>query len=258
MWLLIFLSLTSIFVLSSLSYLFSQYMKDASFADVIWGMYFVVIAVNLVLQTRHLSQVQRLDAILVGIWGVRLTWHIMKRKVGKPEDWRYAAWRKQWGDTFAWRSLVQNFWFQGALAVTISLSTIVAAHASPSEGKLHAWQFIGVAIWIIGFLFETIGDWQLTKFLKKRRDKDAIMQSGLWRFTRHPNYFGEVTQWWGLFILVVALPYGWFALISPLTITFLILFVSGPTLLERKYKKNKAFQAYAKRTSVLFPLPPKT
>ena len=84
------------------------------------------------------------------------------------------------------------------------------------------------------------------------------MQSGLWRFTRHPNYFGEVTQWWGLFLLVVALPYGWFAILSPLTITYLILFVSGPTMLERKYKHNKAFQDYAKRTSVLLPMPPKS
>ena len=109
----------------------------------------------------------------------------------------------------------------------------------------------------MGFGFEAIGDWQLSNFLKNRKRSNQIMQYGLWRYTRHPNYFGEISQWWGIWLIVVTLDYGWLATISPLVITFLLLKVSGITMLERKYKKNKEFQKYKKRTSALIPMPPR-
>jgi steroid 5-alpha reductase family enzyme len=247
----------TVLALSSLAFVVSLYFKDASFADVVWGLYFVNIAIDLLIQNSQRTGLQDIDVALVGIWGLRLTWHIARRRAGKPEDWRYAAWRKQWGSGFNQRSLLQNFWLQAILALVISASTIVAAHATHAQAKLHLWQAIPLLIWVIGFLFEAIGDLQLSRFIRNRSGKDKVMQSGLWRFSRHPNYFGEVTQWWALWLLVVSLPYGWVALISPLTITLLILFVSGVPLLERKYKSNPEFQKYARHTSVFLPLPRK-
>lgn len=257
MWSLIETAAITIFGLATLSWVVSYYLKDSSLADVAWGLFFANVALDLLLQVHHRTPVQYLVSVLVIIWGFRLAVHIGNRRFGKPEDYRYAAWRKQWGKNFELRSYFQNFLMQGVLALIISASTIVAAHATAANGRLHPWQFIGVGIWLVGFVFEAIGDWQLSQFVKNRKNSDAIMQSGLWRYTRHPNYFGEVTQWWGIWIIIFCLPYGWFALISPLTITTLILFVSGIPLLERKYKKNKQFQAYAQRTSAFFPLRPK-
>ncbi len=257
MWSLIETAAITIFGLATLSWAISYYIKDSSIADVAWGLFFVNVAIDLLFQVHHRTPVQYLVSALVIVWGFRLAMHIGNRRFRKPEDFRYAAWRKQWGKNFEVRSYFQNFLMQGTLALVISASVIVAAHATHSNGRLHPWQFIGVAIWLVGFTFEAVGDWQLSQFVKKRKDKDAIMQGGLWRYTRHPNYFGEVTQWWGIWIIILGLPLGWFALISPLTITALILFVSGIPLLERKYKKNKQFQAYARRTSAFFPLRPK-
>jgi steroid 5-alpha reductase family enzyme len=257
MWSLIETAAITIFGLATIGWAISYYLKDSSFADVVWGLFFVNVAIDLLLQVHHRTPVQYLVSALVIIWGFRLAMHIGNRRIGNPEDYRYAAWRKKWGKNFEIRSYFQNFLMQGGLALIISASTIVAAFATKANGQLQPWQFIGVAIWLIGFSFETIGDWQLAKFIKSRKKSDAIMQSGLWRFTRHPNYFGEVTQWWGIWIIIFSLPYGWFALISPLTITALILFVSGVPMLERKYKKNPQFQAYAKRTSAFLPMPPK-
>lgn len=117
--------------------------------------------------------------------------------------------------------------------------------------------FLGLVIWLIGFFFEAVGDAQLSEFLKNPKNKGKIIQTGLWRYTRHPNYFGEVAQWWGIWLITLGIPLGWFGIIGPLTITVLILFVSGVPLLEKKYQGRADFEAYKKQTSVFFPLPPK-
>jgi steroid 5-alpha reductase family enzyme len=114
-----------------------------------------------------------------------------------------------------------------------------------------------VCVWVIGFFFESVGDAQLSRFIKDPANKGKLMQSGLWKYTRHPNYFGEVTQWWGLWIIALSVSYGWLGIIGPLTITTLILKVSGIPLLEKSMEGNPEFQEYKKRTSVFFPLPPK-
>jgi steroid 5-alpha reductase family enzyme len=118
-------------------------------------------------------------------------------------------------------------------------------------------QIIGLTIWTFGFVLEFLADSQLKSFLANQNNHGKILQDGLWRYSRHPNYFGEVLQWWGLWLIIFTLPFGWLALISPVMITVLILFVSGVPLLENKYKNNKNYQNYAKRTSIFVPWLPK-
>ena len=250
--------------LSVIAWLLSLLFKDASIADVFWGLYFIIIAGALYVGLPSHTRLQLIDLILLSIWGLRLAWHIGYRKIGAEEDWRYAENRKKWGNSFAVRSYFQNFFFQALLALVISASTLVIAYnlsyAIVKVGSLngtHLLHIFAVGLWIIGFLFESIGDWQLSRWIKTKKKKGAIMTTGLWRYTRHPNYFGEVTQWWALWILCLGGTYSLFAVLSPLLITYLILFVSGVPMLEKKYMKNSKFKAYAKRTSIFIPMQPK-
>ena len=252
-----------------LTYFFAQLRRDSSIVDVGWGLGFVVIACSLYVSLDGDRPVYfDVVRLLIGIWGVRLFLHILFRKAGQPEDWRYQNWRQQWGRTHWWRSLLQVVVLQGLFMSIIAMPLYIAVASDATS--LGALAFVGIAVWIIGFYFEAVGDWQLNKFIKrqkaksdsgkkgkKKKQKKAIMQTGLWKYTRHPNYFGEITQWWGIWLVVAALPFGWVGLISPLVITYLLLKVSGITMLEKRFEDNKEFQRYKKRTSALFPLPPK-
>ena len=229
--------------------------RDVSVVDIAWGSSFIIIVIVSLLRVPHPSASQWLVAVLVTIWGTRLSLHIAKRKIGKPEDWRYGKWRAQWGRWFVLRSYVQVFLLQGALVMLIATPIIISAHNTVSS--LSALQIVGLLVWLAGFKFEAVADWQLRKFLSSKHKEGSVMRSGLWRYSRHPNYFGEVTQWWGLWLIVLGLPYGLFGIISPLTITFFILFVSGVPILEKKYKDNPEFQKYAQRTSIFIPWPPR-
>lgn len=246
-------------VLCALSwYTVSIITKKASVADIAWGLNAAVVAVGLLaLASNQHSLLHVVVSLFVIAWGLRLGLHIGSRAIGKGEDWRYTAWRKQWGRWFAVRSLLQNFLFQGLLLLLVLSPLYVVATYCGHFEDFNALTFLGLAIFTIGFSTEIIADLQLRRFLKSKPPKNAIMQSGLWRYSRHPNYFGEVTLWWGIWLMVVSLPWGWLAIIGPITITTLILFVSGVPLLEKKYATNPAFRDYAKRTSVFVPWKPK-
>jgi steroid 5-alpha reductase family enzyme len=222
-------------------------------ADIAWGLGFVLMA-----WTSHyisgFSTKAFLVNIMVTIWGLRLAWHIYHRNRKKPEDSRYAEWRRTW-DHFYLRSYFQVFMLQGVLLYLISLPVIfINQSLSTRFGIL---ELIGIFVWCIGFYFESVGDKQLKHFVSNPNNKGKIMDRGLWRYTRHPNYFGEVTQWWGIFVIALSISGSFFTIIGPLTITILILFVSGIPLLEKKYTGRPDFEAYKKRTSVFFPLPPR-
>ena len=236
-------------------YCVSLIVRDASIVDIAWGLGFVVLALGLAIAHECESPTHYLVTTLIIVWGIRLSWHIARRKIGSPEDWRYQKWRKGWGKWFNLRSFWQIFILQGVLLLLIAAPVFVASY-SGEDAKIGFMQAVGLLIWLMGFLFEVISDRQLRKFTKNRKP-GQVMQIGLWRYSRHPNYFGEVIMWWGLWITVINLPYGLHAIISPLLITYLILFVSGVPLLEGKYKTDKKYQAYAKRTSRFLPLPPK-
>ena len=181
--------------------------------------------------------------------------HIYFRNRGKKEDFRYLAWRKAWGKTFFWRSYLQIYLFQGfLLLIVVSPIILVGTFEQQPLGFL---DFAGILIWVFGFIFEAVGDYQLSQFVTNPKNNGKILKSGLWKYTRHPNYFGEVVLWWGVFLIAFSSALGWLALASPILITFLILFVSGVPMLEKKYVGNEAYEEYAKKTNKFFPWIPK-
>ncbi|MCA1796200.1 MAG: DUF1295 domain-containing protein, partial [Geobacteraceae bacterium] len=169
---------------------------------------------------------------------------------------RYRQWRESWGKTFVWRSFLQIFMLQGAVIYLVALPVILVMR-NPG-GSLGWLDLIGVLIWSLGFAYEVIGDWQLKQFKDDPENRGRIMRYGLWRTTRHPNYFGEATLWWGIFFIALGAPLGWLAIISPLLIDFLLLKVSGIPMLEERYADNPEFQEYKKHTNALFPWFPKS
>jgi steroid 5-alpha reductase family enzyme len=224
-------------------------------ADVAWGLGFILVAVVSLIAGGVYSTRGLLVSGLVLIWGLRLALHIHSRNHGRGEDPRYRKWRDEWGKWFVLRSFLQVFMLQGMLLFMVALP-IVFANTSTYQ-PLGWLDLLGLAIWLYGFSFEAVGDWQLLKFIRNPDNRGKLMTSGLWRYTRHPNYFGEVTLWWGIWLMTLALPGGWLIIIGPLTITFLILKVSGIPMLEKPYEDRADFQEYKRRTSAFFPLPPK-
>jgi len=236
-------------------FLISLIKKRNDTADVAWGLGFVTLAWVSLFFSGVPTLRGFLVTLLVTIWGIRLALHIYKRNRGKPEDYRYLAWRKEWGKWFFIRSYLQIYLLQGIFLFLIVLPVLFINRGIGES--LGLYDLVGIIVWITGFYFESTGDAQLAKFIRDPSNKGKTMQSGLWRYSRHPNYFGEVTQWWGIFIVAISGPGALFTIAGPLTITVLILFVSGVPMLEKKYAGRPDFEAYKKRTSVFFPLPPK-
>lgn len=224
-------------------------------ADVAWGLGLVLLAWVSYLITVAPDYRGLVVGTLVTIWGVRLARHISVRHKGKAEDSRYLAWRQSWGKWFYLRSYAQVYLFQGVLLYLIALPVLlINLSPGPALGWLDA---VGVVVWLVGFYFESVGDAQLARFIKDPANTGKLMQSGLWQYTRHPNYFGEVTQWWGIWLMALSSPYRLVAIIGPITITVLILKVSGISMLEKTMAKKPEFAAYKQRTSTFIPWPPK-
>ena len=155
---------------------------------------------------------------MVSIWGLRLAWHIYARHRGKPEDFRYMAWRREWGKWFYVRSYVQVYLLQGALLFLVALPVLMI-NRQPAIA-LSLVSGVGVGVWLFGFLFEAAADAQLARFTRDPNNRGKILQTGLWRYTRHPNYFGEVVQWWGIWFLAIGIPADGLALSGPLPSLF--------------------------------------
>jgi steroid 5-alpha reductase family enzyme len=232
--------------------------KDNSVADIAWGLGFVL-AAGITLAGRGDWAVRPiLASSLVFIWGIRLALHILLRNRKRGEDPRYAAWRAKWGRSFVVRSYLQVFLLQGFFLLVISYSVIlINTSVSASPHPVGLLDLAGTVVWVVGFLFEAVGDAQLARFKRDTGNRGKIMDNGLWRYSRHPNYFGESLMWWGIFIVALEVPYGWTAIVSPVLITFLLVRVSGIPMLEKKYAGNAEFQAYARRTSAFVPWRPK-
>ena len=252
--LLVTLAVTVLLML--LLWIVSLIKKDASIVDSFWGIGFVVIAWTSFCLTAGFQPRKILLCSLVMIWGVRLGMHIFIRNHGKGEDYRYQVMRRQHGEKFWIVSLFTVFLLQGFLLWFISVPLQIA-QVAPHPDYLTVFDFLGAGIWAIGFIFEAIGDWQLKRFKADSANKGKVMDRGLWRYTRHPNYFGDATLWWGYYLIACAVPNGWMTLLSPLTMTFFLMNVSGVSLLEKSLKKTKpAYADYMERTSAFFPLPP--
>ena len=193
---------------------------------------------------------------LVHVWGLRLSLYLLRRNWGKPEDRRYRAMREHAGSSFAWRSLFVVCWLQAVLAWVI-LFPLHAALVS-SCPRLAGLDWLGVGLFVGGLAFEVIGDWQLARFKSDPTNRGQVCRLGLWRFTRHPNYFGEAVLWWGLACFALATPGASWTLIGPTLLTVLLLKVSGVSLLEQDLRQRKAgYWEYVARTSAFVPWFPK-
>jgi steroid 5-alpha reductase family enzyme len=245
------LTIVLLFVYMTTIFLFALWLEDNSIVDVAYGLAFVLIGwVGLLLLGNGHTR-QWLIVVLVTAWGARLAIHLFLKKQGKGEDFRYRQWREEWGDTFVWRSFLQVFMLQGTVIFLIALP--VQLVINEPGGSIGSLDRIGILIWLIGFGFEAVGDWRLLRFKKSPGNQGKIIQHGLWRYTRHPNYFGEAVLWWGIFLIALNAGYGMWAVISPVLIGFLLLKVSGIPMLEKKYENDPDFIAYKARTNAFFP-----
>lgn len=247
-------SLIVVFVFMNIFFALSLVLKRNDIADSAWGLGFIILSIYHLVKSGSFLQTKIILSFLVVLWGLRLISYITLRNWGKVEDFRYKNWKKEWGKIVILKSYLQVFLLQGFFMILISLPVSLY---NRFDGGTWFYGFIGLLIWIIGFYFETVSDLQMYLFRKNKSNKGKIIKHGLWQYSRHPNYFGEVTQWWGIWILTIGSTYWYVGVIGPLTITFLILKVSGIPMLEKKYKGNKEFEKYKKNTPAFFPLPPK-
>lgn len=225
--------------------------KDNGLMDSAWGPGFVLLAWSFPLRTGEIDARQLLLATLITVWGLRLSGHILFRNAGRGEDFRYRQWRDTWGRWFYVRSYLQIYLLQGAFMFVMATPILLV---SGRRGGALGWlDGLGLAVWLTGFLFEAVGDYQLLRFMKRPDNRGRIMRYGVWRYTRHPNYFGEATLWWGGFLIALNVPGGGWAVVSPVVIAWLLLRVSGIPMLEAKYKDRPEYQDYRKATPAFFP-----
>ncbi|MBU3674273.1 MAG: DUF1295 domain-containing protein [Solirubrobacteraceae bacterium] len=229
--------------------------KDTSIVDIFWGSGFVVVAWVTFVVADGSEGYRWLLVALTTLWGLRLTAHLANRNLGHGEDFRYAKMRERHGSRWPLRSLWSVYWVQGALMWVVSLP--VQAGQQLGEGSPDWLAWVGVAVWGVGLFFETVGDLQLSRFIADPANRGKVMDQGLWRYTRHPNYFGDFSVWWGIWL--VALSAGaWWTVVGPLVMSLLLIKVSGAGLLEKSLsKKREGYDEYVARTSGFFPLPPR-
>jgi len=192
---------------------------------------------------------------MVFLWALRLAIHIAMKGRGKPEDWRYQNWRNQYGKHWWWFSFLHVFLLQGLLFW--GLSQLFPLSLYSLGGDLVLTDYIGIIFWLIGMFFEVVGDHQLEKFKRDKNRKASILQTGLWKYTRHPNYFGEALIWWGFWFFTLQSGYGLLFIIHPLMMTYLLIFVSGIKMTEEEMSKREGYKVYMNRTSSFIPMPPK-
>ncbi|HHX78701.1 MAG TPA: DUF1295 domain-containing protein [Acholeplasmataceae bacterium] len=248
-----------VFIYFCILFVIAQKNNNNSIVDIGWGLGFVLISIytviySLIAKTTTIYILAITTAVI--LWGLRLFLYIGIRNIGKPEDYRYVDMRKKWGDKNPrLQAFLRVFMAQAGFMLIVS-APIYIIYLNNIEYSIW-WLIAGGIIFLIGLFFESVGDYQLKEFIKKPENKGKLMTSGLWKYTRHPNYFGETLIWWGLWVMIIPSSWGFIATVSPLIITFLLLFVSGIPMLEKKMKEREDFQAYMKKTSVFFPWFPK-
>jgi len=244
------------FVLMTTFWLFSLARRDAGVADIAWGLAFVSIAWASYVAGDG-SAAMLMAAALTSIWGLRLAFHIGRRNLNEDEeDRRYTKMRNKRPGIFWLWSYPMVFLLQGVLALLVSMPLYSLGAADSDAIGIVSWA--GAAVFLVGLSFEAIGDAQLSAFKKDPSTKGQVMDRGLWKYTRHPNYFGDATVWWGLWLVAVGSGAAWWTLAGPLLMTYLIVQVSGVKMLEADMAERRpAYREYMERTSAFFPLPPK-
>jgi steroid 5-alpha reductase family enzyme len=251
------LTLAVLLAAATLVWVLSLARRDASIVDVFWGPGFVVAAG--MYRAPLGAPTPRSDLVLglVTLWGLRLALHILWRSRGRGEDYRYREMRERDPRGFPLRSLATVFWLQAALIWAIS-APLYPAVRSPTPAGLTGLDHLGVLAFLTGFLFESVSDWQLARFRSDRANAGRVLDRGLWRYTRHPNYFGDALVWWAFFCFAAATPGGWRTVHGPMLMTLLLMRVSGVTLLEKKLRETRpAYRRYADETRAFFPWLPR-
>lgn len=247
-----------IVALMSVTWLVSVIVRDASIVDLVWGLGFVLSSWTVVLVGDGVESRMLLIAGLVTVWGLRLSGYLAWRNIGSGEDRRYQRMRAHWGERFWLISLGTVFLLQGVIMWIVALPVQLAGTAD-QPANLGVLAGIGVAIWAVGLFFETVGDAQLARFKADPANEGEVMDQGLWRYTRHPNYFGDFCVWWGIFLVAAeTVPARW-AVIGPILMSVMLMKYSGVGMLERSIgKRRPGYADYVRRTSTFFPLPPRT
>jgi steroid 5-alpha reductase family enzyme len=240
--------------LMTLLWLVSLRLRDSSIVDIFWGTGFVVVNWAAFAAAGHAPDGRQwLLSALVTVWGLRLSLHILRRNWGRGEDFRYQKWRKEHGARWWWRSFFQVYLLQGVLLLIVA-APLVTTHAWGDRGGWPALALLAIPLWLVGFFFEAAGDWQLSRFIANPANKGKILSTGVWRYTRHPNYFGDSAQWWAYFLIAASFPFGAWTVFSPIVMTLLLVRVSGVALLERTMKETKpGYREYMERTSAFLP-----
>lgn len=235
----------------------SLLLRDSSIVDIFWGAGFVMaVWIYFALTPDGFLDRKLLIGVLVTIWGLRLSSYILWRNWGKGEDFRYRKWREEAGEQWWWRSFFKVFLLQGFLMWIIS-TPLLAVQISPTPARLGILDFVAIAVWMVGFFFEAVGDLQMARFKADPANEDKVLNSGVWRYTRHPNYFGDATQWWAYYLVALSAG-GWWTIFSPIVMTILLLRVSGVALLEKSLKERKPkYEEYIETTSAFIPWCPK-
>jgi len=238
-----------------LVWLLSVYQRNVSIVDSLWSVLFMLLAFSYAITSGHWDARADLVLILTSVWAVRLSIYITWRNWGHGEDRRYQVIRARNEPNFWLKSLYLVFVLQALMAWIISLPLHAAI---VDDGALRIGDALGAALWVVGFIFEAGGDWQLAAFKSNPANHDKVMDRGFWRFTRHPNYFGEFCMWWGFYVIAAAVG-AWWTFVGPVLMTVLLLRVSGVTLLEKDIgERRPQYAAYIRRTNAFFPGMPKS
>jgi len=239
-------------VMAVAGWVYALLRRNVNVVDTLWALFFLAAAV--VYAVTASGERAALVLVLVGLWALRLSGHLAWRNRGKAEDHRYQAIRRNNSPNFGLKSLYIVFGLQGLLAWVISLPLLAAITGQAVPGVLDA---AGVGLWVVGMAFETVGDWQLLRFRADPANRGRVLDRGLWRYTRHPNYFGEFCIWWGYYMIAVAAG-GWWSIAAPLLMSLLLLRVSGVALLEKDIAgRRPSYDDYVDRTNAFFPGPPR-
>jgi len=252
-----FQALLVIIGMMSLLWIISVIIKNASIVDLFWGFGFVLTNIFYFINTEGFGPRKIILLILVALWGLRLSGYLSWRNIGKGEDYRYRQFRSKYGkDRYWWISFFQTFLLQGLLMWLISAPLLGAQYYGPEKSP-GIIDFAGIALWITGFIFEAGGDYQLARFKSDPSNKGKVLSSGLWRYTRHPNYFGDTAVWWGYGLISLAAGSLW-PVLGSILMTALIIKVSGVALLEKYlFDKKPEYNEYIENTSAFFPWFPK-
>lgn len=241
----------TVFLFINIVYVIAQKIKNNSIMDIAWGPGFILVTIILLLFHKISAADYVVITVAVLIWGIRLAIHIYLRSRGKEEDFRYKKWREEWGKKAAVKAYFKVFILQGAIMFFMSIPFVYLA--SNYDGSMSLLNLIGLVIFAAGFIFESIGDYQLKEFKKKQSNKNKFITTGLWKYTRHPNYFGEAVLWWGLALITIQGTESLYILLSPLLINFFLVKVSGVPMLEKKYEGNPGWEEYKKKTPAFIP-----